>query len=95
MVADPVLRHHASPVCYVCIISESKDARGRKLGREEGLGPWLGRVAGGPGPLAIASQAVDEDDAGQGLSGPVFLQLGMEVYVLDGGMRRTVKQFDA
>ena len=65
MVGNPILRHHAPPVRHVCIVSECKDARGREFGWEEGLGPRLGRVAGGPGLLAVASQAVDKDDARQ------------------------------
>jgi hypothetical protein len=68
VVGNPTLRYHAPPVRHVGIVSECKDARGRELGRKEGLGPWLRRVAGGPCLLAIASQAVDKDDASRGPS---------------------------
>lgn len=73
MATDPVLRHHSSPICHVCIVSEREHARGRELGREKGLGPRLGRVAGRPRLLAVAGQAVDEDDAERGLSVVVLL----------------------
>jgi hypothetical protein len=73
VVSNPVLRHHSSPVCHICIVSEREQARGRKLGREEGLGPRLGGIVGGPRLLAIAGQAVDEDDADRGLSAVVLL----------------------
>ena len=69
MVRNPTLRHHILPVRHVCIVSECEDARARKLGWEEGLGPRLGRVPGRPGLLAIAGQAVDEDDAVRGSAG--------------------------
>jgi hypothetical protein len=68
MVCNPTLRHHASPVRHVCIVSECEDARGRGLGRKEGLGQRLGRVLGGPGLLAVLSQAMNKDDAGWILS---------------------------
>jgi hypothetical protein len=54
MVRNPILRHHASPICHVCIVAEREYARGRELGREENLGPRFGRVAGRLCLLAIA-----------------------------------------
>ncbi len=69
VVGNPTLRHHAPPVGHVCIVSESKDARGREFGREKGLRPRLGRAASGPGLLAVAGQAVDEDDAARASAG--------------------------
>jgi hypothetical protein len=63
MVENPTLRNHAAPVCHVSIIAECENARRRQLSREEGLGPRLGCVGGRPGPLAVASQAMDENNA--------------------------------
>lgn len=99
MVSDPALRHHALPVRHVCIISECEDARSRKLGREEGLGPWLGRVGGGPGLLAVARQAVDKDDTGS-VSRPEAIGVetnrqSVEVDALDDGNWGAVEQLDA
>jgi hypothetical protein len=54
VVRNSTLRHHTSPVRHICIVSEREDPRGRELRREEGLGPWLGRAAGGPCCVAIA-----------------------------------------
>jgi hypothetical protein len=54
VVGNPSLRHHAPPVRHVCIVSERKDARCRELGWEEGLGPRLGCIGGGPSLLAVA-----------------------------------------
>lgn len=93
MVGNPILRHHAPPVRHVCIVSEGEDACGRELGREEGLGPRLGRVAGGPCLLAVASQAVDKDDARLGILARCYP--GAKMYALDGGVCRVVKRLDA
>ena len=68
MVRDAILRHHASPVGHVGVVSECEDARSGELGREEGLGPRLGFAVGGPRPLAVAGEAMDEDNAGMGMS---------------------------
>lgn len=65
VVCDPILRHHIPPVGHICIVSEGEYTRGRDLGREEGLRPWFGRVLGCPRLVAIAGQAVYEDDAGR------------------------------
>ena len=64
MIRDPTLRNHAFPVSHTRIVSEGEDSCRREPGREEGLGPWLGFVVGGPGLLAVARQAVDEDNTG-------------------------------
>lgn len=93
VVGNPTLRHHTPPVRHVCIVSERKDARGRELGREEGLGPRLGRVPGGPGLLTVAGQAVDENDAGWEVS--ARCHPGAKMYALDDGTCRAVKRLDA
>jgi hypothetical protein len=73
VVPNPTLRYHAPPVRHACIVSECKDACCRELGREEGFRPRLGRIASGPGLLAVASQAVDKDNAGQRWSSAVII----------------------
>lgn len=93
MVGNPILRHHALPVRHVCIVSEREDTRGRELGREEGLGPWLRRVAGSPCLLAVASQAVDKDDAR--LQSSARRHRGAKMYALDNGTCRAAKRLDA
>lgn len=64
MVLDSTLRYHAFSVRHVCIISVRENARGREFRWEEGLWPWFGGVGSGPGLLAVACQAVDEDNTG-------------------------------
>ena len=64
MISDSILRYHALPVRHVCVIPIRENARGRNFGREKGLWPWLGGVGSCPGLLAVARQAVDEDDTG-------------------------------
>jgi hypothetical protein len=65
VVPDPTLRHHTAPIRHICVVSEREYAGRRELCRKEGLGPWLGRVAGGPRLFPVAGQTVDEDDAVQ------------------------------
>ena len=64
MIRDPTLRNHSFPVRHTGVVSEGEDSCRRDPGWEEGLGPWLGFVVGGPGLLAVARQAVDEDNPG-------------------------------
>lgn len=63
MVCNPILRHNAAPIRHVCIVPESEDACCWDLGWEEGLGPGLGCAGGHPCLLAVARQAMDEDNA--------------------------------
>jgi hypothetical protein len=62
VVSNSTLRYYAVPVGHICIVSEHEYACGWELGWEEGLGPWFGRVLGGPRLLAIAGPAVHKDD---------------------------------
>jgi hypothetical protein len=68
VVADTILRYHASPVHHVCIVSEGEDARRWQFGWEEVLGPWARSSLGSPGLFAVAGQAVYEDDTDGELS---------------------------
>jgi hypothetical protein len=94
VISDPILRYDALPVGHRCIVSKCKDAGCRKLGREEGFGPWLERVSGGPCLLAIPGQAVDEDDAGKE---PYISYLTVNwqmVHILNDGVFRRVEWLD-
>ncbi len=93
MVPDTALRHHASPVGHVCVVSERKDAGGRKIAWEEGLGPGLRRVSGRPRLLAVPSQAVDEDDAGRSKLASAMRLVAL--FILDDGVVRAMQQLDA
>ena len=63
MIRNPILGHHAPPIRDVCIVSESQDARVGYFGRQQGLGPRSRGCRTLPRLLAVASEAVDENDA--------------------------------
>lgn len=68
MIGDAISRHDAANAGDIGIVAEREDARRQNLGGQKGLGPWLGGARRSPGPLAVASQTVDEDNASNGLA---------------------------
>ena len=97
VVCNAALRHHASPIGHMGVISKRQDTGSREDGREEGLGPGLGRVSGGPSVFSIPRQAVDEDDAEGGALADTFQRRMVGGYPLDSAVRvlGVAKQFDA
>ena len=63
MIRNPTLGHHAPPVRDICIVSESQGARVGYSGRQQGLGPRSRGCGTPPCLLAVAGEAVDENDA--------------------------------
>ena len=78
MVADSVLRDHGPPVRNIRVVSERQDSGPGDLLREECGGPCSLSAWSGPGFVAVASEAVDEDDACEGslISGSAFGDVG-------------------
>ena len=68
MIPNSILRYHAPPVCYICVVSEREDARVGNFERQQRLRPWRRRALGRPRLLTVSRQPVDEDDAGQRVS---------------------------
>jgi hypothetical protein len=63
MIPNPTLRHHTSPVCHICIVSECQNAGVGDFGWQESLRPWSSGILGLPSLLAVPSKAVHEDNA--------------------------------
>lgn len=68
VVSNAVLRDQSAPIDDIGIVSEGQNAGAGHFRREEGLRPRCRSALGRPRPLAVARQAVDEDDAGGGKS---------------------------
>lgn len=62
MVPNSVLRHHASPVSHVCVISKCKYSHTREFGRKKGLRPRSEGAFRSPCLLAVSGEAMDEND---------------------------------
>lgn len=91
MVLNSTLRYHAFPVRHVRIVSERENARSREFRWKEGLWPWLGGVGSSPGLLAVACQAVDEDNTASVSWAELFKG---RVHVLDDGVCGAVEKLD-